>query len=98
MFKIQVTPSSSGDFHGGETSFARLLPREGVTNDPTQRGVTMSPRIQVYKAIACRALSDGSQGADLNLLTLAGCGDADVQARAARIQACTSGHITFSTQ
>lgn len=51
------------------------------------RGVTMSPRIQVYKAIACRALSDGSQGADLNLLTLAGCGDADVQARAVRIQA-----------
>lgn len=51
------------------------------------RGVTMSPRIQVYKAIACRALSDGSQGANLNVFTLAGCGDADVQARAARIQA-----------
>ena len=76
----------------------RILQREGVTNDPTQRGVTMSPRIQVYKAIACRALSDGSQGANLNLLTLAGCGDADVQARAARIQACTSGHITFFTR
>ena len=73
----------------------RILQREGVTYDPMQRGVTMSPRIQVYKAIACRALSDGSQGANLNLLTLAGCGDAGVQARAARIQACTSGHITF---
>jgi len=97
MIQLQVTPSSSGDVHGGETLFVRFSTREEVTNDPTQRGVTMSPRIQVYKAIACRALSDGSQGANSNLLTLAGCGDADVQARAARIQACTSGHIAFFT-
>ncbi|KAF8199603.1 hypothetical protein BJ912DRAFT_1129825 [Pholiota molesta] len=48
------------------------------------RGVTMSPRIQVYKAIACRSLSKDSTGVeDL----LAACGDTQVQARAAKIQA-----------
>ncbi|KAF8149882.1 major facilitator superfamily domain-containing protein [Crassisporium funariophilum] len=51
------------------------------------RGVTMSPRIQVYKAIACRSLSTDSPGLS-NLVTLAAnCGDAEVQARAAKIQA-----------
>ncbi|RXW17588.1 hypothetical protein EST38_g8265 [Candolleomyces aberdarensis] len=52
------------------------------------RGVTMSPRIQVYKAIACRSLSTDSPGLSLAELAIAvECGDAAVQAKAARIQA-----------
>ncbi|KAJ3534373.1 hypothetical protein NMY22_g6953 [Coprinellus aureogranulatus] len=55
------------------------------------RGVTMSPRIQVYKAIACRTLSSDSTGMGLAALIDGGqCGGADasdVQARAAKIQA-----------
>ncbi|TFK40416.1 major facilitator superfamily domain-containing protein [Crucibulum laeve] len=51
------------------------------------RGITMAPRIQVYKAIACRVLSDDSSDL-VNFLTSADCEkDASVQARAARIQA-----------
>ncbi|EKM78815.1 hypothetical protein AGABI1DRAFT_75334 [Agaricus bisporus var. burnettii JB137-S8] len=50
------------------------------------RGITSSPRIQVYKAIACRALMDNS--ADFtSLADLPGCDSSDVQARAAKIQA-----------
>ncbi len=50
----------------------------------------MAPRIQVYKAIACRSLDGTTPGiGDLNNFTLAGCGDTEVQARAAKIQACT---------
>lgn len=45
----------------------------------------MAPRIQVYKAIACRMISDTSQQG--NLRTFMECGDAAVQARAAKIQA-----------
>lgn len=49
----------------------------------------MSPRIQVYKAIACRSLDGATPGiGDLKNFTLAGCGDTEVQARAAKIQAC----------
>jgi hypothetical protein len=53
-----------------------------------QRGVTMSPRIQVYKAIACRSLSTESPGPTDLLAFSTSCGDAEVQARAAKIQAC----------
>lgn len=48
----------------------------------------MSPRIQVYKAIACRSLSAESPGPTDLLAFTASCGDAEVQARAAKIQAC----------
>ncbi|KAF8968173.1 major facilitator superfamily domain-containing protein [Flammula alnicola] len=51
------------------------------------RGVTMSPRIQVYKAIACRSLSKDSLGANDLLSFSTSCADAEVQARAAKIQA-----------
>ncbi|TEB34595.1 MFS general substrate transporter [Coprinellus micaceus] len=55
------------------------------------RGVTMSPRIQVYKAIACRSLSSDPPGVGLATLINGGqCSGADasdVQARAAKIQA-----------
>ncbi|PPQ67486.1 hypothetical protein CVT25_006027 [Psilocybe cyanescens] len=52
------------------------------------RGVTMSPRIQVYKTIACRSLSKDSSGVTSSLASfMENCGDAEVQARAARIQA-----------
>ncbi|KAF5342541.1 hypothetical protein D9611_001959 [Ephemerocybe angulata] len=55
------------------------------------RGVTMSPRIQVYKAIACRTLSSDSPGVGSSLTeiinTTTQCGDTDVQAKAAKIQA-----------
>ncbi|KAF9048410.1 major facilitator superfamily domain-containing protein [Panaeolus papilionaceus] len=53
------------------------------------RGLTMSPRIQVYKAIACRSLSKTDVLTDLAAAALAGeCStDPDVQAKAARIQA-----------
>ncbi|KAG6899545.1 hypothetical protein C0993_009276 [Termitomyces sp. T159_Od127] len=55
------------------------------------RGVTMSPRIQVYKAIACRALNAEEDLNHSSLLTAAvDCSSAAVQARAAKIQACTS--------
>lgn len=47
----------------------------------------MSPRIQVYKAIACRSLSTDSPGPTDILSFAASCGDAEVQARAAKIQA-----------
>jgi len=43
----------------------------------------MSPRIQVYKAIACRAVTHGD---DL-MNALVQCDEAAVQARAAKIQA-----------
>lgn len=52
------------------------------------RGVTMSPRIQVYKAIACRTLSTDSPGMNLvDFMNSSDCGGADVQAKAAKIQA-----------
>jgi len=47
----------------------------------------MSPRIQVYKAIACRALSQDITGLDNLAAYATECGDAAVQARAAKIQA-----------
>lgn len=51
----------------------------------------MSPRIQVYKAIACRSLSKDPSGATDSLVSfMEKCGDAEVQARAAKIQACMS--------
>lgn len=48
----------------------------------------MSPRLQVYKAIACRSLNTESPGPTDLLVFTTGCGDAEVQARAAKIQAC----------
>ncbi|KAF8907370.1 major facilitator superfamily domain-containing protein [Gymnopilus junonius] len=51
------------------------------------RGVTMSPRIQVYRAIACRALSKDEPGVTDLVTFVNGCEDAEVQARAAKIQA-----------
>lgn len=50
----------------------------------------MSPRIQVYKAIACRSLMEEQDRNGLGLAALLlqpQCGDAEVQARAAKIQA-----------
>ncbi|KAJ3574175.1 hypothetical protein NP233_g1930 [Leucocoprinus birnbaumii] len=52
------------------------------------RGITASPRIQVYRAVACRVLNEGS--AKDHLLDSIDCGSADVQARAARIQAAVT--------
>lgn len=57
----------------------------------SQRGITASPRIQVYKAIACRALNEGRT--DANFTNPMGCESSDVQARAARIQAGLSSPI-----
>jgi hypothetical protein len=54
----------------------------------------MSPRIQVYKAIACRALTASDTDSLLELTTA--CSDAAVQARAAKIQACTSRSLVRS--
>ncbi|RDB25839.1 putative membrane protein C14C4.07 [Hypsizygus marmoreus] len=52
------------------------------------RGVTMSPRIQVYKAVACRVLNEGNDSPGLGIHSLAvDCSSSEVQARAARIQA-----------
>ncbi|KAF9565255.1 MFS general substrate transporter [Agrocybe pediades] len=51
------------------------------------RGFTMSPRIQVYKAIACRSLTKDSAGVTELSVYLENCGDTAVQARAAKIQA-----------
>jgi hypothetical protein len=57
----------------------------------------MSPRIQVYKAIACRVLStDSPRPIDL-LFIATSCKDAEVQARAAKIQACMS-HTSRTTR
>ena len=57
-----------------------------------QRGITMSPRIQVYKAVACRSLNQDGGRPGLGFLgppsTLVDCTSSEVQARAARIQAC----------
>lgn len=50
------------------------------------RGVTMSPRIQVYKAIACRVLNDDYDSPGVNLASV-DCSGSAVQARAAKIQA-----------
>lgn len=47
----------------------------------------MSPRIQVYRAIACRALSKDSPGLTDLVSFTDGCEDSEVQARAAKIQA-----------
>lgn len=52
----------------------------------------MAPRIQVYKAIACRIISNTSQ--TNMLLAFVECGDAEVQARAAKIQAGVYGNIS----
>ncbi|CAA7267114.1 unnamed protein product [Cyclocybe aegerita] len=53
------------------------------------RGFTMSPRIQVYQAIACRALGEDSPGMDFGDLAnfATGCNDPKVAARVAKIQA-----------
>jgi hypothetical protein len=62
-----------------------------------QRGVTMSPRIQVYTTVACRALHRGEiPGSNLQSLTIAAldCSGSDVSARAVKIQACA--YITWS--
>jgi len=56
----------------------------------------MSPRIQVYKAIACRALTKDSPGVTELSVFLENCGDTDVQARAAKIQAGANYSLTFS--
>ena len=55
-----------------------------------QRGITMAPRIQVYKAIACQILDDSSDSLSqpstaMHLLT--DCSGSDVAAKAAKIQA-----------
>jgi len=55
----------------------------------------MSPRIQVYKAIACRALSTDSPGIHDLASYATDCGDAEVQARAAKIQAGTSRNFRY---
>jgi len=57
----------------------------------SQRGITASPRIQVYKAIAYRALNEGRT--DTDFADPIGCESSDVQARAARIQAGLSSPI-----
>ncbi|KIL59415.1 hypothetical protein M378DRAFT_14842 [Amanita muscaria Koide BX008] len=51
------------------------------------RGATMAPRIQVYKAIACRSLSDGSSHNRVSLQMFMNCSGSDAAARAAKIQA-----------
>lgn len=51
----------------------------------------MSPRIQVYKAIACRTLN---QAEDSPGLLAIDCTGPEVQARAAKIQACMSSAVT----
>ncbi|KAH6913454.1 major facilitator superfamily domain-containing protein [Coprinopsis sp. MPI-PUGE-AT-0042] len=52
------------------------------------RGITMAPRIQVYKAIACRSITKESGGMGLaELLLTPGCGEDEVQRRAVKIQA-----------
>ena len=57
----------------------------------------MSPRIQVYKAVACRSLNQEAGGRlDLGSpSTLVDCTGSEVQARAARIQAC-EGFSSYS--
>ncbi|KAH0585164.1 hypothetical protein H2248_008420 [Termitomyces sp. 'cryptogamus'] len=69
--------------------FHSLLPIVLIVS--MSRGVTMSPRIQVYRAIACRALNaeeDSHRSSLQYFLTAAeDCSSAAVQARAARIQA-----------
>ncbi|KAF5359742.1 hypothetical protein D9756_003443 [Leucocoprinus leucothites] len=72
------------------TTESLLIPMLGCKVDTCcacflHRGITASPRIQVYKAIACRALNEG--GTDTDFTDLAECGSSEVQARAARIQA-----------
>jgi len=59
----------------------------------------MSPRIQVYKAVACRSLE--SQGGSRHGSSFLGspptpvdCTSSEVQARAARIQACEGFLVT----
>ncbi|KAF8638310.1 hypothetical protein AX17_002330 [Amanita inopinata Kibby_2008] len=54
------------------------------------RGVTMAPRIQVFKAIACRSLDDqypNIHSSNQALRKLMDCTGPDIQARAAKIQA-----------
>jgi hypothetical protein len=51
----------------------------------------MAPRIQVYKAIACRAIMKEPGIGLAELLLTPGCGADEVQARAVKIQACPSG-------
>lgn len=51
------------------------------------RGITMAPRIQVYKAIACRAITKESGVGLAELLLTPGCADDKVQGRAVKIQA-----------
>ena len=48
----------------------------------------MSSRIQVYKAVACRSLNQDDLGFLGSTSTLVDCTSSEVQARAARIQAC----------
>ncbi|PFH53013.1 hypothetical protein AMATHDRAFT_55923 [Amanita thiersii Skay4041] len=55
------------------------------------RGVTMAPRIQVFKAIACRAINNNSpnllEHTSQDLRVSMDCTGSEVQARAAKIQA-----------
>lgn len=50
----------------------------------------MSPRIQVYKAIACRTLNQAEETPGLQYISSVAvdCTGPEVQARAAKIQAC----------
>lgn len=59
----------------------------------------MSPRIQVYKAIACRTLNQAESSPGLQYISSAAidCAGPEVQARAAKIQACMSLAVTPMT-
>ncbi|TFK27512.1 hypothetical protein FA15DRAFT_635667 [Coprinopsis marcescibilis] len=66
-----------------------------VVSMSLSRGITMAPRIQVYRAIACRSIlkESGSLGFDLAALVLSPeCVDREVEARGAKLQAFV---ITF---
>ena len=85
---VQVNPSGIHSGHGRE--FASLCWKIFVTLF-LQRGATLAPKIQVFNAIACRALQDSSplsvaqSGASSQMLM--DCPDSEVAARAASIQA-----------
>lgn len=56
----------------------------------------MSPRIQVYKAIACRTLNQAEETPGLQYISSVAvdCTGPEVQARAAKIQACMFPAVT----
>jgi hypothetical protein len=81
------------DVYSGSSLLSSYFPCRHVTSPfhvplysffAQQRGITASPRIMVYKAIACRVLNE--EQTDINLAE-SECENSDVQARAAQIQA-----------